>query len=168
MNKLTLAYTFRAAGFTAVLEARGWEVHHEIEVDHDTPPLEDHPSDDPAARDAELVRQLREREGHTPKRALIVKVSHIGGHKYAGNVIVYSPTGTAVWYGRVSPKEVRIFLLLNELLRVDHRVISAHHALRCQVTAVVDETIVAGRVIPELLRAGVNISNSRRRSLYDW
>jgi hypothetical protein len=46
-------------------------------------------------------------------------ISHIGGHKYAGNVILYIPpsaksvtgephalTGCGIWYGRVEPKHV--------------------------------------------------------------
>jgi len=37
-----------------------------------------------------------------------VLISHIGGHKYAGNVIVY-PSGT--WYGRVTPCHVPHLLL---------------------------------------------------------
>jgi leucyl-tRNA synthetase len=63
-------------------------------------------------------------------------ISHIGGHKYAGNVIIYIPPsmtgnalkGSGVWYGRVGPE---------------------------QVEGVVEETLVKGRVIAELLRGGV-------------
>ncbi|USP80615.1 uncharacterized protein yc1106_07889 [Curvularia clavata] len=63
-------------------------------------------------------------------------ISHIGGHKYAGNVIMYIPPamasnelkGAGVWYGRVGPE---------------------------QVEGVVEETLVRGRVITELLRGGV-------------
>lgn len=63
-------------------------------------------------------------------------ISHIGGHKYAGNVIIYVPPkfssnslkGTGIWYGRVGPE---------------------------QVEGVVEETFVKGRIITELLRGGV-------------
>jgi leucyl-tRNA synthetase len=63
-------------------------------------------------------------------------ISHIGGHKFAGNVIMYVPPsmsgnalkGSGVWYGRVGPE---------------------------QVEGVVEETLVKGRVITELLRGGV-------------
>ncbi|KAI1531803.1 Suc-Fer-like domain containing protein [Pyrenophora tritici-repentis] len=63
-------------------------------------------------------------------------ISHIGGHKYAGNVIMYLPTnmqgnalkGSGIWYGRVGPENVE---------------------------GVVEETLVGGRVITELLRGGV-------------
>jgi leucyl-tRNA synthetase len=63
-------------------------------------------------------------------------ISHIGGHKYAGNVIIYLPPsmqanalkGSGIWYGRIGPENVE---------------------------GVVDETVVRGRVIVELLRGGV-------------
>jgi leucyl-tRNA synthetase len=63
-------------------------------------------------------------------------ISHIGGHKYAGNVIMYVPPsmagnalkGAGVWYGRIGPEHVE---------------------------GVVEETLVKGRVITELLRGGV-------------
>ena len=65
-------------------------------------------------------------------------ISHIGGHAWAGNVIVYLPpdyrlsdgripplAGKGVWYGRVEPKHVEV---------------------------IIEETIRKGRVIEELLR----------------
>ena len=65
-------------------------------------------------------------------------VSHIGGHAWAGNVIVYLPpdhrletdmmsplAGKGIWYGRVEPKHVE---------------------------GIMDETIRKGRIIEELLR----------------
>ncbi|KAF1844727.1 leucyl-tRNA synthetase [Cucurbitaria berberidis CBS 394.84] len=66
----------------------------------------------------------------------VAQISHIGGHKYAGNVIIYVPPsmqdnalrGSGIWYGRIGPENVE---------------------------GVVDETLVKGRVIAELLRGGV-------------
>lgn len=29
-----------------------------------------------------------------------------GGHRYAGNVIIYLPNGTSIWYGRVTPRDI--------------------------------------------------------------
>ncbi|KAF1938485.1 hypothetical protein EJ02DRAFT_505414 [Clathrospora elynae] len=63
-------------------------------------------------------------------------ISHIGGHKYAGNVIMYIPpniegnklAGSGIWYGRIGPENVE---------------------------GVVEETLVKGRVVAELLRGGV-------------
>ncbi|KAF2128816.1 hypothetical protein P153DRAFT_423297 [Dothidotthia symphoricarpi CBS 119687] len=80
-----------------------------------------------AAFKAELQRRGIEGE--------VAQISHIGGHKYAGNVIVYVPpnaggalAGAGVWYGRVGPE---------------------------QVEGVVGETVVRGRVVGELLRGGI-------------
>lgn len=102
-----------------VLEARGWEAHTQLEVDHSVQSLEERDRQDSsfasldyATREARFAEEMRQREGQhgghgdTGRRALIIKTSHIGGHKFAGNMIVYSPRGTGVWYGRVSPKEV--------------------------------------------------------------
>ncbi len=68
-------------------------------------------------------------------------ISHIGGHKFAGNVILYVPPGTkvgdgkenplagcGVWYGRVEPKHVEGIVL---------------------------ETLFGGRIIEELFRGGI-------------
>lgn len=103
---------FAFLAITAVLESRGWEVHTEVEIDPSIQPLEDR-NGDKDTLEAELLQQIRESEGHHDgngggKRALLVKVSHIGGHKFAGNIIVYSPKGTGVWYGRVFPEKVSI------------------------------------------------------------
>ena len=69
-------------------------------------------------------------------------ISHIGGHKFAGNVIIYLPPGLktaegkehplaghGIWYGRVEPRHV---------------------------DGIVAETILKGTVIEELLRGGIN------------
>lgn len=68
-------------------------------------------------------------------------ISHIGGHKYAGNVIIYLPpnmedhplSGAGIWYGRVRPEDVE---------------------------GLVEETIVKGRVIIPMLRGGVTVDGS--------
>ncbi|OAT12338.1 hypothetical protein BDBG_17658 [Blastomyces gilchristii SLH14081] len=71
-------------------------------------------------------------------------ISHIGGHKYAGNVIIYLPpslsspgngqggamslAGKGIWYGRVEPRHVE---------------------------GIVEETVLGGRVISEHFRGGI-------------
>lgn len=63
-------------------------------------------------------------------------ISHIGGHKYAGNVIVYLPptlegnawAGSGIWYGRIGPDNVE---------------------------DVVKKTIMEGKIIFDLLRGGI-------------
>lgn len=67
----------------------------------------------------------------------VSQISHIGGHKYAGNVIVYVPpvlkdhplAGHGVWYGRVEPKHVE---------------------------GIVKKTIEEGVVIKDLFRGGID------------
>lgn len=71
------------------MQAEGWDVHTQLE-DPTGPPLEDYPDGD--EKEAELGRRLQELDESLPKRALILKTSHIGGHKYAGNVIVRVPS----------------------------------------------------------------------------
>ncbi|KAM0813561.1 putative Sucraseferredoxin-like protein [Seiridium cardinale] len=57
--------------------------------------------------------------GDAPSTARVGLISHIGGHKFAGNVIIYVPptlntkdirphplAGHGIWYGRVEPKHV--------------------------------------------------------------
>jgi len=67
-------------------------------------------------------------------------ISHVGGHKFAGNVIVYLPpgmkigeqshplAGCGIWYGRVEPKHVE---------------------------GIVQETILRGQVIKDMFRGGI-------------
>ncbi|EDN09673.1 sucrose cleavage family protein [Histoplasma capsulatum] len=73
-------------------------------------------------------------------------ISHIGGHKYAGNVIIYLPpsmssvgsgeggavslAGKGIWYGRVEPRHVE---------------------------GIVQETVLEGRVISDHFRGGVGV-----------
>ena len=73
-------------------------------------------------------------------RARVAMVSHIGGHAFAGNVIIYVPpsftvkgrksalAGKGIWYGRVEPKHVE---------------------------GIIEETIFKGRVIADLFRGGI-------------
>lgn len=114
------------------------------------------------ALQAEFERVLR-RKGFTtnndgegenqidgPAHANIASISHIGGHKYAGNVIIYIPpaltttssssgktvtspsplAGKGIWYGRVEPKDVE---------------------------GLVEETIFNGRVVEEHFRGGIGM-----------
>ncbi|KAF2770785.1 hypothetical protein EJ03DRAFT_342588 [Teratosphaeria nubilosa] len=75
--------------------------------------------------------------------ARIGLISHIGGHKWAGNVIVYVPpglqnhplAGKGIWYGRVEPQHVE---------------------------GIVGKTILDGKVIKELFRGGIDGCGSKR------
>lgn len=73
-----------------------------------------------------------------PDHANIGLISHVGGHKYAGNVIVYIPpglsttsnqlAGNGIWYGRIEPKHVE---------------------------GIVSETILGGKVLGDFFRGGI-------------
>ncbi|RDW94316.1 hypothetical protein BP5796_00079 [Coleophoma crateriformis] len=77
----------------------------------------------------------------TTGTARVGLISHIGGHKFAGNVIVYIPPGSrlttgeahplagcGIWYGLIEPKHV---------------------------DGIVQETVLQGRVIAEKFRGGI-------------
>ena len=91
--------------------------------------------------DPEEVGRIQGGSGPARRAARVGLISHIGGHKYAGNVIVYIPPGFVVdgkahalaghgiWYGRVEPKHVE---------------------------GIVKETILGGRVIADMFRGGID------------
>ena len=67
--------------------------------------------------------------------AVVGQITHIGGHKFAGNAILYIPpsfghqlAGRSIWYGRVEPRHVE---------------------------GIIRETITGGRVIEELYRGSM-------------
>lgn len=86
----------------------------------------------------------QDEESRREKTAHVGLISHIGGHKYAGNVIIYVPpeatlgdsgernplAGTGIWYGRVEPE---------------------------LVDGVVEETLAKGRIVEELFRGGIGM-----------
>lgn len=80
-------------------------------------------------------------ERSTPRTARVGLISHIGGHKFAGNVIIYIPpswrdsaggphplAGHGVWYGRIEPRHVE---------------------------GVIGETIMRGRVVQDHFRGAI-------------
>ncbi|CAE6487088.1 unnamed protein product [Rhizoctonia solani] len=127
-NRCHIAAPVLEDAFTTSLSTLGWDVHTQIDdpAEHGQPALEDLP--EPRAEDTkERLQWLRKPESDFAQRVLILRNSHMGGHKFAGNVIIYFPTGNGVWYGRVSPHEVQ---------------------------TVVESTIIGGKVLPALLRGG--------------
>ncbi|KAL2025110.1 hypothetical protein VTK56DRAFT_112 [Thermocarpiscus australiensis] len=96
-------------------------------------------------RGVKLLRGPVEAEGEKASgrehSARVGLISHIGGHKFAGNVIIYLPPGLrtkdgerhplaghGIWYGRVEPRHV---------------------------DGIIGETVLQGRVIEELFRGGI-------------
>ncbi|KAG0042224.1 hypothetical protein BGZ83_000745 [Gryganskiella cystojenkinii] len=88
----------------------------------------------------EFKRILRSKDmfGDCADDVEIWLVSHIGGHKFAGNVIVHRREGMAVWYGRVDP---------------------------CHAQAIVETTIERGEVIRELYRGSMDGSFNEQKKL---
>ncbi|ELQ39184.1 hypothetical protein OOU_Y34scaffold00514g101 [Pyricularia oryzae Y34] len=90
------------------------------------------------------VDSVSESGGNKKPSSRIGLISHIGGHKFAGNVIIYIPpslqtdeglphplAGHGIWYGRVEPKNVE---------------------------GIIHETIRKGNVIEEHFRGGITPS----------
>ncbi|KAL4081924.1 Sucrase/ferredoxin-like-domain-containing protein [Scleroderma yunnanense] len=128
--------------FTQCLEHEGWEVHTDLEDLSSKPTLESLLSSrTPEGQDLEAVYQSQLRTLGGEHKALILRSSHIGGHKFAGNVVIYTPGGASVWYGRVTP----------------------HH-----VESIVKNTIIGGQVLPAILRGGLNLVRPGCRTLHDW
>jgi len=128
---------------TSSLESCGWEVHDNVDDPdlYDESAMEEIPGaeDEREAKAIQQLKRLQLTETGT-KRALILFNSHIGGHKFAGNIIIYFPNGTGVWYGRVSSHEV----------------------------GAVTKTVTEGRIYPTLLRGGVNLTRPKGKTLIDW
>lgn len=139
-NRCSIAAAKLGQAFTHELESRGWKVDTEIEhpLHSMGMPLEEYQGTEEEQQEY-VLKQLQELPAQ--KTALIVRNSHMGGHRYAGNCIIYSPQGTGIWYGRVSTHEVE---------------------------SIVSNTLEQGLVLPPLLRGGVNISRPGCKSLHDW
>jgi hypothetical protein len=94
-----------------------------------------------AARQQHIFARKNQQQTHTPFTARVGLISHIGGHKWAGNVIIYFPKyykehpladhrlrGKGIWYGRVEPWHVE---------------------------GIIEQTIKQGVIIKELFRGGM-------------
>ncbi|XP_006459893.1 hypothetical protein AGABI2DRAFT_184400 [Agaricus bisporus var. bisporus H97] len=139
-NRCGIAAPKLEHAFIRSLEHHGWDADTQLECPSYTygSPLEDL---NVTAEQREEIIKSQLRESALSKRALVVKVSHVGGHKYAGNCIIYTPQGAGVWYGRVTPHDVE---------------------------SIVINTIIGGLVLPPLLRGGVNLSRPGCKTLNDW
>ena len=85
-NRCAIAAPKLEHTFTAALERAGWEVHTQVEDPSlSGPPLEALTG---TAEDKHAELEKRLKDVAEQKRVLIVRNSHMGGHKFAGNVIV--------------------------------------------------------------------------------
>lgn len=125
------------SAFIECLHSKGWTADTQLEHIVE-PPLE---SFSGTAEQKENHIRSELRTAHSAKKALILRNSHMGGHKYAGNCIIYTPQGSCVWYGRVTTHEVE---------------------------SIVINTIEGGLVLPPLLRGGIDLSRPGCPTLHDW
>lgn len=81
------------------------------------------------AREFDHVLRENDIEEQGDYGAVVMMVSHVGGHKFAGNLICYTHQGTrGTWYGRVKP---------------------------CHCKQIVEDTIIRGKVVKELYRGSM-------------
>ncbi|KAJ7095166.1 Sucrase/ferredoxin-like-domain-containing protein [Mycena belliarum] len=136
-NRCAIAAPKLEHAFIESLHRKGWtadtQLEHVIE-----PPLEQFSG---TAEEKALYIEDELKALPSAKKALILRNSHMGGHKYAGNCIIYTPQGSSVWYGRVTTHEVE---------------------------SIVTKTILDGLVLPPLLRGGLDLSRPGCSTLNDW
>jgi len=127
---------------TSSLESCGWEVHDQVDDPEcsNSKAVEEVPEGEREATVLQHLQELTSPGQEETKRALILYNSHTGGHKFAGNIIIYFPNGAGVWYGRVSSHEV----------------------------GAVTKTVTEGRIFPTLLRGGMNMRRPEGKTLVDW
>lgn len=77
------------------MESEGWEVHTDIKEHFALgSPL---PETEDAGREEEFVKQVKALEGADQKKVLILSISHIGGHKYAGKHVSCEVSPTLIY-----------------------------------------------------------------------
>ena len=81
---------FTQIAFTQVLNAEGWEVDYQLRDLSDAIEVT-HGQDNSTTGNETLLDRIKSRAENSgeKKKALILKTSHVGGHKFAGNVIVW-------------------------------------------------------------------------------
>ncbi|KAF7316481.1 hypothetical protein MIND_00167200 [Mycena indigotica] len=136
-NRCAIAAPKLERAFTDSLNRRGWTVDNQLEHFIDLPLEKFEGSEED--REQHVVSSLKSMQDS--KRALILYNSHVGGHRYSGLTIIYTPGGASVWYGRVTPHDVE---------------------------AIVENTIIGGLVLPSLLRGGLGLAKPGCTSLHDW
>ncbi|KAG8218417.1 Sucrase/ferredoxin-like-domain-containing protein [Butyriboletus roseoflavus] len=124
--------------FIRYLEREGWVVHTGLEDLSGNPTIE---SSLIKGLESEIAFETQLKALGGEHKALILYTSHVGGHKFAGNVILHSPRGTSVWYGRITPHDVE---------------------------SIVKNTIINGQVLPTILRGGMNLARPGCETLHDW
>jgi (2Fe-2S) ferredoxin len=168
---------------TSTLALHDYTVDHKGSLLHDLPAAEQLEKLDAAGGDDAVENLLRKVAGggvggtkkEGSKEVGVFHISHLGGHRYSGVMIVrFSvivsgkgtkrdwtdvwhlcpplgsvppsaqicfPSGSILYYGRVTPKAC---------------------------VAIVEQTILKGKVLPEHLRGGANLTRPTGQTLLDW
>lgn len=97
-------------------------------------------------RKKELIKSRKDDDGDSEKHVGIFKVSHVGGHKFAAQVIIWLPNGSSIWYGRVTTQDCKV---------------------------IIEETFKHGRIVADLMRGGTSIAGKAggqhgKGSVWDW
>ncbi|KIY32820.1 hypothetical protein I305_04573 [Cryptococcus gattii E566] len=114
---------------------------HDITIDEtgsslvnlEAPPLEE-VSGTEEEREREVGRRIKEIEGvdgGDGGEVGIFNINHLGGHRYAGVMLILFPSGAYISYGRMTPQEI---------------------------PRVVEDTILKGKIVPGLLRNAVGVT----------
>ncbi|WVQ77002.1 hypothetical protein IAR50_006681 [Cryptococcus sp. DSM 104548] len=124
---------------------------HDISVDHSGSSLIN--LDGPALEEVEGGEEEREEEvgrriegiegvkGGEGGEVGIFNINHLGGHRYAGVMLIVFPSGAYISYGRVTPQEI---------------------------PRVVEDTILQGKIVPGLLRNAVGVQRQGEGGFLGW
>ncbi|TXT15934.1 hypothetical protein VHUM_00437 [Vanrija humicola] len=101
-----------------------------------------------AEREAEVGRRIANIEGvHGGEggEVGIFNINHLGGHRYAGVMLILFPSGAYLSYGRVTPQEI---------------------------PRVVEDTILKGKIVPGLLRSAAGVvrkgATDKENGFLEW
>lgn len=76
------------------------------------------------------IKEIEGVDGGDGGEVGIFNINHLGGHRYAGVMLILLPSGAYISYGRVTPHEI---------------------------PRVVEDTILKGKIVPGLLRNAVGV-----------
>ncbi|WWC86468.1 uncharacterized protein L201_001345 [Kwoniella dendrophila CBS 6074] len=105
----------------------------------DGPPLEEVEGTD-IEREEEVgkrIEQIESVHGGEGGQVGIFNINHLGGHRYAGVMLILFPSGAYISYGRVTPQEI---------------------------PRVVEDTILQGKIVPGLLRNAVGVERQGEKA----
>lgn len=128
------------ASLTEAIEALGHDWHVDTSG-NDAHFFEEVAAQSAFNHDQQLRRLTEKTDSSVDKHIGIFKVSHIGGHKFSAQMLLWLPNGVCVWYARVRPRDAPV---------------------------IVQTTIVQGKVISDLLRGGTSLAGRSGGNIWQW